>query len=117
MITKNDLEQYKTFIDPYQIEKDYLQDLILYNIYKTTKNAFVFKGGTALSKVYHTDRFSEDLDFTLQYFNDFNNLGTDKEKMAYIKLTLNKSIKSIEYKIEYVQQSLGQKSTILISEP
>lgn len=46
-------------------EKDYLQDLILCYIYKEVADMFVFKGGTALFKIYNLNRFSEDLDFTL----------------------------------------------------
>jgi len=46
------------------IEKDYFQDKLLYNIFKLT-NHLVFKGGTALYKIYNVPRFSEDLDFTL----------------------------------------------------
>ena len=51
MITKDALAEYKTYDDPYQVEKDYLQDLLLYNIYanssSTTKdlaNAGIPKG-------------------------------------------------------------------------
>ncbi len=46
------------------IEKDYFQDKLLYWIFKLTNN-LVFKGGTALCKLYNMPRFSEDLDFTL----------------------------------------------------
>lgn len=46
------------------IEKDYLQDVLLYNIYRKT-NQLVFKGGTALYKLYSLPRFSEDLDFSM----------------------------------------------------
>ena len=46
-------------------EKDYLQDLILFSIYSNAGKELVFKGGTALYKVYKLNRFSEDLDFTL----------------------------------------------------
>jgi len=46
------------------IEKDYFQDKLLYYIFKATNN-LVFKGGTALYKLYNMPRFSEDLDFTL----------------------------------------------------
>lgn len=46
-------------------EKDYLQELLLHWIYKYVSDMFVFKGGTALYKVYNLNRFSEDLDFTL----------------------------------------------------
>jgi len=46
------------------IEKDYFQDKLLYYIFKLSNN-LVFKGGTALYKIYGMPRFSEDLDFTL----------------------------------------------------
>ncbi len=46
------------------IEKDYFQDVFLFNLFKKT-NKFVFKGGTALYKLYGLKRFSEDLDFSL----------------------------------------------------
>lgn len=46
------------------IEKDYFQDLFLFNLYKKT-NKFIFKGGTSLYKLYNLKRFSEDLDFSL----------------------------------------------------
>jgi len=56
------------------IEKDYLQDLLLFRLYQKT-NAFVFNGGTCLYKIYGLPRFSEDLDFSL--------LGkTDAEKVV-----------------------------------
>ncbi|MCK5233355.1 MAG: nucleotidyl transferase AbiEii/AbiGii toxin family protein [Candidatus Aenigmarchaeota archaeon] len=45
------------------IEKDYFQDLFLFHTYKKT-NKLVFKGGTALYKLYGLPRFSEDLDFS-----------------------------------------------------
>jgi len=48
-------------------EKNYVNAWILYAIYTGPFNdTFVFKGGTALSKLYFPDiwRFSEDLDFT-----------------------------------------------------
>jgi predicted nucleotidyltransferase component of viral defense system len=45
------------------IEKDYFQDIFLFNLYKKT-NLFIFKGGTALYKLYNLPRFSEDLDFS-----------------------------------------------------
>lgn len=67
MLTKDELETYKRFHDPYLTEKDYLQEIILHSIYSNREStrSFVFKGGTALSKFYYSDRFSEDLDFNL----------------------------------------------------
>jgi predicted nucleotidyltransferase component of viral defense system len=46
------------------IEKEYFQDLMLFHIYEIS-NSFVFKGGTALYKLYNLPRFSEDLDFSV----------------------------------------------------
>ncbi len=55
-------------------EKDYLSDLILLSISRNTKDELVFKGGTCLFKFYKLDRFSEDLDFTLQKNFDIEKL-------------------------------------------
>ncbi|PJC48377.1 MAG: hypothetical protein CO035_03805 [Candidatus Omnitrophica bacterium CG_4_9_14_0_2_um_filter_42_8] len=52
------------------IEKDYLVELILFCFAKDRffKEKLVFRGGTALKKVYFPDyRFSEDLDFLVNY--------------------------------------------------
>jgi predicted nucleotidyltransferase component of viral defense system len=47
------------------IEKDYVLTLVLREIYKSQfKNTLVFKGGTALHKLYLHKRLSVDLDFT-----------------------------------------------------
>ena len=50
------------------LEKDYVLVLILERIYSdpTWREILVFKGGTALNKVYETRRLSLDLDFTAQ---------------------------------------------------
>lgn len=51
-----------------QIEKDYVLSWLLFSIARQPllRKALVFKGGTALKKVWIADyRFSEDLDFTL----------------------------------------------------
>ena len=54
-------------VDQLVIERDYAQSYVLYGLGETPelRDALVFKGGTALSKV-HFDRyrFSEDLDFS-----------------------------------------------------
>ena len=66
------------------IEKDYILDWILWGISQDDylKNNLVFKGGTALHKIYFTDwRFSEDLDFTALYSIDL-----DKLKASIINL-------------------------------
>jgi len=67
MITRGVLSQYRNVVgfNLGQLEKDYLQHLLLSIIYRSTANALVFKGGTCLQKVYGLNRFSEDLDFTI----------------------------------------------------
>ncbi len=45
------------------VEKDYLLEILLFVIYRNFRN-LIFKGGTALYKLYSLNRFSEDLDFT-----------------------------------------------------
>jgi predicted nucleotidyltransferase component of viral defense system len=64
MITKNQLKALsrRSGINPYYQEKDYLLNVFLYSLYKTSRD-FVFKGGTCLKVVYNQQRFSEDLDF------------------------------------------------------
>ncbi len=53
-----------------QAEKSYLQDVILFILYQEFGRELIFKGGTALSKCYGLDRFSQDLDFTLHSKKD-----------------------------------------------
>ncbi len=72
------------------IEKDYFQDLFLFNLFKKT-NKFIFKGGTALYKIYGLPRFSEDLDFSLLN-------GTDAAEAKGIVLSTVKQIKEFEIK-------------------
>ena len=62
----------KGLINKEYIEKNYFQDLFLFYLYKKT-NKFIFKGGTALYKIYNLPRFSEDLDFSLvEHFSPDN---------------------------------------------
>lgn len=48
-------------------EKDYILQMLLFSISKRASDKLVFKGGTALYKFFALNRFSEDLDFTLNY--------------------------------------------------
>ena len=66
-MTRKDLEKFESVLgfNLWQVEKDYLQHLILLFLSRRIKNEFVFKGGTALQKFYGSNRFSIDLDFTL----------------------------------------------------
>lgn len=61
-------------------EKLYLQDIILHSIYQKTTDELIFKGGTALLKLYNLDRFSEDLDFTLNREIDLNKIIKDLKR-------------------------------------
>ena len=67
MITKEillEIGRKKGLMNKEHIEKNYFQDLLLFYLFKKT-NKFVFKGGTALYKIYGLPRFSEDLDFSI----------------------------------------------------
>lgn len=46
-------------------EKDYLLEILLFSMSQEVGNRIVLKGGTSLYKLYNLNRFSEDLDFTL----------------------------------------------------
>lgn len=50
-------------INKEHIEKSWMQDHLLYYLAKKNDN-LIFKGGTALYKLYNLPRFSEDLDFS-----------------------------------------------------
>jgi predicted nucleotidyltransferase component of viral defense system len=61
-------------------EKTYLQDIVLHSIYREVADELVFKGGTALNKLYNLDRFSEDLDFTSKGNPDLDRLLESVER-------------------------------------
>ncbi len=91
-LDKEDIDSLSKGRDPYYVEKDYLQDLFLFQMFEKGEDALVFKGGTALSKFYNSDRFSEDLDFTARGL---------REPMKYFLEMMARSIRDIEYQIEY----------------
>jgi predicted nucleotidyltransferase component of viral defense system len=67
MITKNELMDYskmRGIKNLGQAEKDYFQIIVLFIMSQNYGKEMVFKGGTALSKCFGLNRFSEDLDFT-----------------------------------------------------
>ena len=54
------------FREAYMAEKDYLQELLLRALFsEIPENGLVFRGGTALAKIYGSGRFSDDLDFVM----------------------------------------------------
>jgi predicted nucleotidyltransferase component of viral defense system len=73
-------------------EKNYVNSWVLYAIYSSDIDGLVFKGGTALSKLYFPElwRFSEDLDFTAT--EEIPDLRTRLETM----LVLNNTLKLFE---------------------
>lgn len=82
------------------IEKDYLQDLMLFSLYSKIGKELVFKGGTCLYKIYKLNRFSEDLDFTLAKKIDLDKLS-DKIILDFSLLNIKCKIKEIiEHKTE-----------------
>ncbi len=66
MITKTELDKTaeQKHLSLRNAEKDYLLELILFNL-TDFRRILVFKGGTALYKFYNLNRFSEDLDFDI----------------------------------------------------
>lgn len=110
MITLNELKRRaaKQNVALGVIEKDYALTWILYGLSATEfKKYFVFKGGTALRKIYFPDwRYSEDLDFTLsKKFDDHELREIISEISAFLSeragITLN--IKSLHSNLNYVQ--------------
>jgi len=65
----------KNNVSPEIIEKDYFIELVLFYFSKNSSlcENFVFRGGTALKKVYFPEyRFSEDLDFVIDSQEEIN---------------------------------------------
>ncbi len=66
MLSRKSLESMKSVLgyNLGQVERDYLQHILLLFLSRHAGNWLVFKGGTALQKAYGLNRFSEDMDFT-----------------------------------------------------
>ncbi len=90
------------------VEKDYALTWILSALSKTKyKELFIFKGGTALRKIYFPDwRYSEDLDFTVTASlneEELNNLIKAINSYLIEKSGLSITIKSLHLNPEYAQ--------------
>ena len=109
MLNKEELLTYEGEYTKYQVEKDYLQHVVLFHIYRNVTNELVFNGGTALQKAYALNRFSEDLDF------DINTARSENEDiLGRIEKGLN-SINNFyksEYKKEKMENSIKYKLKI-----
>lgn len=81
-------------------EKDYVIEWLLKGIYESKiKDNLIFKGGTAIQKVYfpETWRFSHDLDFTSLFIDNIEgqlkDVFSDIEEKSSINFCLNLFIK------------------------
>jgi predicted nucleotidyltransferase component of viral defense system len=79
----------------FQQEKNYFQTIVLRSIYSKVSRELVFKGGTALAFFYGLNRFSEDLDFTLNGDLDLSRLVKEMEK-DFELLNIRATFKIIE---------------------
>lgn len=87
------------------IEKDYVITKFLYNL-RHLKGKLIFKGGTALKKIYLQDmRFSEDLDFTAQKL-DFKPIIEKIIKKMDIQMEI-KEISKFQLSRSYVISFVG----------
>ena len=92
MIEEDELLKKGIYEQPYQKEKDYMEELFLDEIYAANVE-LVFKGGTALSKFYNSIRFSDDLDFSLAH-------GDGKNKLpALLDYVIDKTSKEYPLKV------------------
>jgi len=108
MITKEELGEYckiTSLQNLGQAEKDYFQNVILFILYQNYGKDIVFKGGTALKKVYGLDRFSEDLDFTCTREIDIKKLEDGLRRFR------------LEFEAEKEEHENGLKITLRIKGP
>ena len=97
----------KNNVSPEIIEKDYFIELVLFYFSKSSSlgENFVFRGGTALKKVYFPEyRFSEDLDFVI---------GSKKEIKAYQEIIIKILQKiSSDYPIKIDTRSIFERDRL-----
>jgi predicted nucleotidyltransferase component of viral defense system len=122
MLNRKSLESIKTVLgfNLGQVERDYLQHILLLFLYRHAGNWLVFKGGTALQKTLGLNRFSEDLDFTsgkeqglleiaYRVRDDVANFGFDNE------VEIRKNISEvISYRIKGPLYDGTQKSMVVL---
>jgi len=97
-------------MQPNVIEKDFWVCFMIDHLFHDSKykNAFVFKGGTSLSKAYRViERFSEDIDLILDWRKIVNDINPWDERSKTKQDQFNKQINSEAanfYKEEFVPQ-------------
>lgn len=84
-----------------QVEKDYLQHIILGAISRNIGGEMTFKGGTALQKMGILRRFSEDLDFTEK----------KPQRMSRLETTVRSALEAYNYPSE-IGQHMDDERTI-----
>ena len=107
MITKKELEEYakiKGFQNLGYSEKDYFQNIILFILSKEYGKEIVFKGGTALSKCFGLNRFSEDLDFDCEKEIEFKKLN---ESLKRFKIDFKISEKKYKSSVHWIIKIKG----------
>jgi predicted nucleotidyltransferase component of viral defense system len=87
-------------------EKDYLLDVLLFSISQEIRGDIVLKGGTSLYKLYNLNRFSEDLDFTL---------NSKKLDYRHCAEQLSRSIRLIGITSSYTVEAHNKEANIFFS--
>ena len=90
-----------------QSEKDFFQHLFLSALYEITASEFIFKGGTALQKIWGLGRFSEDIDFNYRGI-----LGQQSKIMELAKELMNRIYETEAYVANRKQNSVSYKFKI-----
>lgn len=90
MLTRKQIEKLavKNKVSLFTQERDYIQAVYLSILYSNTRS-FIFKGGTCLRIVYHSARYSEDLDFNsdLDEKSAYKILETAALELKYFGIT------------------------------
>ncbi|MBI2146059.1 nucleotidyl transferase AbiEii/AbiGii toxin family protein [Candidatus Woesearchaeota archaeon] len=110
MLLRTELQKYCVLMgfNLGQVEIDYLQHLFLLLLSKKSSINLIFKGGTALQKIYGLHRFSIDLDFTQK--------GTDE--LREIMERISKEISDFGYPTEIEEiKTIGKTFIFKINGP
>ncbi len=107
MISKTELQEYARLknYNLGQAEKDYFQEILLFILYRELGSELVFKGGTALTKCFGFNRFSEDLDFTASKQLPLTQIISEGLKKFYIPFTIEQN--EYEHSIQIVCRLQG----------
>ncbi|MGB9728076.1 MAG: nucleotidyl transferase AbiEii/AbiGii toxin family protein [Nitrososphaeria archaeon] len=104
-----------TGLKPFQQEKNYMQTILLKSIYSNVSRELVFKGGTALALLYGLNRFSEDLDFTLDGTLELKRL-VDEVKSDFEALGIRAIFRIVEDKTTSFSFRIGAEGPLFTKE-